>query len=227
MATAWIAARIMLMVLSQHMASLQKETKQRAIQELLGSSTHSRDFYILLIGAVLLAIGGIFADSIPVLIASMIVAPLAYPILALGLAIAVGDVRLLLRTSFFFLLVCVISLLLAILATIFFSEIRVKDVYITFTTNHYLAFMVAIVAGGIAAYGTLRPKVAAAITGVAIAVSLMPPLVATGIGIASLDSDLMRDASAIFGLNVLGILMASTAVFSMVKMRKVYKHGKK
>lgn len=204
------------------MASLQNGTGQRAIQELLGNATHSRDFYILLIGAVLLVIGGIFADGIPVLIASMIVAPLAYPILALGLAIAVGDMHLLLRTPFFFLLVCAISLSLAILATILFSEIRVKDVYISFTTNHYLAFMVAIVAGGIAAYGTLRPKVAAAITGVAIAVSLIPPLVTTGIGIASLDADLTGNASAIFELNVLGILVASTAVFSMAKMRKEY-----
>lgn len=66
-----------------------------------------------------------------------------------------------------------------------------------------------------------------AITGVAIAVSLMPPLVAVGIGLASQDADLTGNASAIFGLNVLGILVASIAVFSMVKMRKVYKHGKR
>lgn len=207
------------------MANVQQETKQRAIQELLGNATHSRDFYALLIGAVLLAIGGIFADSIPVLIASMIVAPLAYPILALGLAIAVGDGRLLLRTSFFFLFVCLISLLLAMLVAALFSEVRVKDVYITFTTNHYLAFAVAIVAGGIAAYGTLRPKVATAITGVAIAVSLMPPLVATGIGIALQDSELAKDAAIIFLLNVLGILIASIAAFNVVKMKRVY--GKK
>lgn len=209
------------------MANSQKETKQRAIKEMLGNATHSRDFYVLLIGAVLLAIGGIFADSIPVLIASMIVAPLAYPILALGLAIVVGDLRLLLRTLSFFVFVCVISLVLAMLATTLFSEIRVKDVYITFTTNHYLAFAVAVVAGGIAAYGTLRPKVAAAITGVAIAVSLMPPLVATGIGLASQDMVMAGDAWVIFVLNVVGILVASTAVFSMVKIREVYKYGKR
>ena len=204
------------------MASTQKENLQHATSELLSNSTHSRDFYVLLIGAVLLAIGGIFADSIPVLIASMIVAPLAYPILALGLAIAVGDFRLLLKTSSFFLFVCLISLALAILATILFSEIRVKDVYITFTTNHYLAFAVAVVAGGVAAYGTLRPKVAAAITGVAIAVSLMPPLVATGIGLASQDAVLANDAATIFGLNVLGILLASVGVFIATNMKKVY-----
>lgn len=200
------------------MATRQKE----AIRALLSNSTHSGDFYVLLIGAVLLAIGGIFADSIPVLIASMIVAPLAYPILALGLAIAVGDMRLLLRTSWFFLLVCLVSLLLSIVATALFSEIRVKDVYITFTTNHYLAFAVAVVAGGIAAYGTLRPKIAAAITGVAIAVSLMPPLVAAGIGLASQDNALAGNAATIFGLNVLGILIASVCVFATTNMREVY-----
>lgn len=209
------------------MANSQKETKQQAIKELLSNASLSRDFYVLLIGAVLLAIGGIFADSIPVLIASMIVAPLAYPILALGLAIAVWDARLMLRTLLFLLFVCAVSLTLAILVTVLFSEVRVKDVYITFTTNHYLAFAVATVAGGIAAYGTLRPKVAAAITGVAIAVSLMPPLVATGIGLASQDGNLTTNAFTIFGLNVLGILLASVLVFSSVKMRKVYKYEKR
>ena len=207
------------------MTDVQREIRQRSIQELLSNATHGRDFYVLLIGAVLLAIGGIFADSIPVLIASMIVAPLAYPILALGLAIAAGDSRLLLRTAFFFLFVCLISLLLAMLATVLFAEIRVKDVYVTFTTNHYLAFAVALVAGAIAAYGTLRPKVATAITGVAIAVSLMPPLVATGIGIASQDSELAKDAAIIFVLNVLGIVAASVVVFSVAKIKEIY--GKK
>lgn len=203
-----------------------KENKKRAIKELLSNASHSKDFYVLLVGAVLLAIGGIFADSIPVLIASMIVAPLAYPILALGLAIVVGDMQLIVKTLVFFVFVCLLALILAMLVTLLFSEVRVKDVYVTFTENHFLAIAVAVVAGVIAAYGVLRPKVAAAITGVAIAVSLMPPLVATGIGLASWDTELVQSAGVLFLLNVGGILFASIVVFSVVRMKEAYIYGK-
>lgn len=204
-----------------------KQAKRRAIEDLIDTASHSKDFYVLLVGAVILAIGGIFADSIPVLIASMIVAPLAYPILAIGLGITVGDVRLIGRVVLLFGLSCAIALGIAMLATVLFDADRVKDVYITFTGNRYLAVVVAVVAGAIAAYGMIRPKVASVITGVAIAVSLMPPLVATGIGYASGDMKLAGDAAVLFILNIAGILLASVVVFTMLGMRKEYKKVKR
>jgi uncharacterized hydrophobic protein (TIGR00341 family) len=204
-----------------------KKAKRRAIEDLIDTSSHNKDFYVLLVGAVILAIGGIFADSIPVLIASMIVAPLAYPILAIGLGITVGDWRLVGRVTMLFGVSCVIALAIAMLAAVLFDADRVKDVYITFTGNRYLAVVVALVAGAIAAYGMIRPKVASVITGVAIAVSLMPPLVATGVGYASGDTTLGGDALIVFLLNIAGILLASVAVFTILGMRKEYKKIKR
>jgi uncharacterized hydrophobic protein (TIGR00271 family) len=200
----------------------EKEAKQQAIRALVDNSSHSKDFYILLIGSILLAIGGIFADNVSILIASMIIAPLAYPILGLGLGIVVRDWRLVGRISILFAVSCLISLVLAAISTRLFSEIRVSDVYVTFTENHYLAVAVAVVSGVIAAYGTIRPKVATAITGVAIAVSLMPPLVALGIGVASANIELSKDAAILFLLNVVGVLAASIIVFIWFNIRSEY-----
>lgn len=75
-----------------------RENKRQAVVELLENTVPDRDFYLLVIGAIVLAVCGILIDSIPVLIASMIVAPLAYPILSLGLAIISRDGKLLLRS---------------------------------------------------------------------------------------------------------------------------------
>lgn len=197
--------------------------QHQALDALLDNATHSRDYYVLLVGSILLAIGGIFADSIPVLIASMIVAPLAYPILGLGLAITIRNTKLFGKITLLFLASCALTLALALIATYLFSGERANDVYISFTENRYLAIVVAIVAGAIAAYGTLRSKVASAITGVAIAVSLMPPLVASGIGFASGNTVLMNEALILFILNVLGILFASTTVFSLFGLRSSYR----
>ena len=65
-----------------------KEDKRKAIAELLENTVPDRDFYLLVLGAIILAACGILIDSIPVLIASMIVAPFAYPILSLGLGLS-------------------------------------------------------------------------------------------------------------------------------------------
>jgi len=103
---------------------------------------------------------------------------------------------------------------------------RVGTKYATlfsFSPNPYLATGIALVAGAIAAYGLSRPKVSNAITGVAIAVSLMPPLVATGIELSSGNVLLARQAFGLFTLNVVGILIASTIVFTILGIGREYR----
>lgn len=205
--------------------SLTDQDRHNAVAELLKNTRYDRDFYVLLLGAILLAIGGIFTDSIAVLIASMIVAPLAYPLLGLGMGLVAGDWRGVGRSIFILIVACFISLGAAVAITLLFGELSVKDVYITFTSNRVIAVAVALVAGAIGAYGLLRPRVATAIVGVAIAVSLMPPLVATGTNIATGDYDVATDAFILFLLNVGGIVVSSVIVFALAKVRSAYKQA--
>lgn len=192
-----------------------RESKQQAVVELLDNTVPDRDFYILVIGAIILATCGILIDSIPVLIASMIVAPLAYPILSLSLGILSRNGKLLLRS----LSMLVISMALAVVLAGFFSLFvksyfgAVERVFISFFPNLFFDLLIAIVSGAIAVYGLIRPKVGSAMTGIGIAVSLMPPLVATGIGLFDSSNDLAVRAGTIFLLNVLGILAGSMLAF--------------
>lgn len=199
------------------------ESKRNAVVELLDASIPDRDFYLLLIGAAALALFGIFLDSIAVLIASMIVAPLAYPILALALGLVAGDIRLASRSAGMLLISLVIAIALALLGTFLFGDIAVDRVFISFTSNQVIATLIAIIAGAIAAYGLVRPKVGGAMTGIGVAVSLMPPLVATGIGIAEKNTDLANQAFVLFLLNVGGILLGSILVFLMFGLGRHYK----
>jgi uncharacterized hydrophobic protein (TIGR00271 family) len=153
----------------------------------------------------------------------MIVAPLAYPILGLGLGIAGRSWQLFSRSLAIVAAAFAIAFTLAILITIVFGSIRVDNTFISFTSNRYLATGIAIIAGAIAAYGLLRPKVSNAITGVAIAVSLMPPLVATGIELTSNKPTLAGEAFMLFSLNVAGILVASTFVFIVLHIGQEYR----
>lgn len=199
-----------------------KENKQKAVAELLENTVPDRDFYLLVIGAIILAACGILIDSIPVLIASMIVAPLAYPILSLALSIPARDGKLFGRSVS----MLVISMILAIIVGGLFS-LFVKSYFdvaeralISFFPNIFFDLVIAVVSGAIAAYGLVRSKVGSAMTGIGIAVSLMPPLVATGIGLFDPVNDLAIRAGSIFLLNVIGILAGSMFTFLMFGLYK-------
>jgi len=192
----------------------------QAISDLLGRTRHDVDFYALLIGSIFLAAFAIFNDSIVTLIASMIVSPLATPILTLGLGLASGDWKLIVRTFGLLVVASVIALLAAVGLSMIFDHNQVADHFVSFTGSRTDSFIVALVSGAIAAYGIMRPKVASAITGVAIAVSLLPPLVATGIGLAP-GGFTADNAFTLFLLNVAGILIASTVVFALFGAGKV------
>jgi uncharacterized hydrophobic protein (TIGR00271 family) len=200
-----------------------KEEKREAIEKLRYHSVPDRDFYILVIGAIILALCGIFTDSIPLLIGSMIVAPLAYPILSGGLGIAVLDATLLLRSFFMLALSLLLAVALAYIGTLVLGPIRVDPTFISFIAYPVFDVLVAFVAGIIAAYGLVRPKAGGALTGIGVAVSLMPPLVAVGIGLADGIDPVTLQALFIFLLNVVGILVGSILVFLCCGLREHYR----
>jgi uncharacterized membrane protein len=100
-------------------------------------------------------------------------------------------------------------------------------VFISFGGNLYIATLIALVAGAIAAYGFARVKVGSAMTGIGIAVSLMPPLVATGVGIADANWTFAATTFTVFVLNVIGILAASAVVFFFFGLQKEYRAMKR
>ena len=201
------------------------ENKREAIGELLNNTRPDRDFYLLALGAIILAASGILTDSIPVLIASMIVAPLAYPILSLSLGLVAGDSKLFLRS----LVILLISVGLAVIVGGVFSLFArsyftvAERVLISFFPNIFFDVLIAVISGFIAAYGLIRSKVGGAMTGIGIAVSLMPPLVAVGIGLFNPVNDLAIRAGSIFVFNVGGIMIGSMVCFLMFNISKEYK----
>lgn len=179
----------------------------------------NRDYYILVIGAIGLALGALFLDSTATLIGAMVVAPLAYPILGLGLGATARNSTLFMHALLLLLVSLAASIALAYIGTLVFGYLRIDANAIAFIAHPVLDFAVALIAGAIAAYGLVRPKVGGAMTGIGIAVSLMPPLVATGAYIADNLFSAAGDAFLIFLMNVLGIFLSSSLVFILLKIR--------
>lgn len=193
-------------------------TRERAdaLATLAEQTTPDRDYAVLVVGAIGLALGALFLDSTATLIGAMVVAPLAYPILALGLGAVAGNRRLFVRSLALLGASLAASVALAYLGTLLFGFVRVDSTTIAFVAHPALDAAIAFVAGAVAAYGLARPKVGGAMTGIGIAVSLMPPLVATGAYAADGLSLAALHAFLIFMMNVLGIFFGSIAVFVLV-----------
>ncbi len=197
-----------------------EESKKEAVTALLEAARPDRDFYLLVIGASLFALFGIALDSIPVLVGSMIVAPLAAPILALGLGIAIFDKRTILRSIFTLIIASVGASVITAIVAHFLPEFSINGTFISFVTHPFYDITIALIAGAIAGYGYVRAKVGGALTGIGVAVSLMPPLVASSIALSRFDFVLLQESSLIFVLNVVGILVGSFIIFKFFGMRK-------
>lgn len=199
------------------------DEKTEAAATIVANAVPDRDFYLLVLGAALFALFGIALDSIPVLIGAMIVAPLASPILALGLGIVAGNGRLALRSLSTLIVASALAAIAAGAVAHVLPPFSINGAFISFTVHPLYDIIIAIIGGAIAAYGTVRMKVGGAMTGIGIAVSLMPPLVAASLALGILDLPLFEESSRIFLFNVGGILVGSVIVFAAFGIGSYYK----
>ena len=152
-----------------------------------GPQTERRltNFFALLLFATVIATYGVLSGSTATVIGAMIVAPLMGPIMATTAAVVMGSSQRALQ---------LLALVGAGVATvILFSYLLswvVPDVTISFTSNTEItsrinpglyALLTALGAGAAGAFITSRAEIANSMGGVAIAISLVPPLCVVGI----------------------------------------------
>jgi uncharacterized hydrophobic protein (TIGR00271 family) len=182
-------------------------------QALRENAAPSSVFLTLMILSTLLASVGLFADSPPVIIGAMILAPLMGPIISLAMAIARQDETLLrgsLSTLFTGLM---LALGFAVMASWLIPlELPTSEITARLRPN-LLDLAVAVISGIAGAYAHARAAVAKSLAGVAIAVALVPPLAVTGIGIGWGDPTIVWGAFLLFLTNLAGIVLAAAITF--------------
>lgn len=182
----------------------------------------SQSYLVLMVLSTLLATVGLFANSAPVIIGAMILAPLMSPIISLSMGV--------LRQNSEFIKVSLKTLVTGVALAIFFGTLLSLLVPLH-TINAeigarlsptLLDLGVAIISGIAAAYASARSEVAKSLAGVAIAVALVPPLAVTGIGIGWLDWQVFSGAFLLFITNLMGIVLAAAATFLIMGFSPFY-----
>jgi uncharacterized hydrophobic protein (TIGR00271 family) len=158
------------------------------------------------------------ADSTATVIGAMIVAPLGTPIMAVGLGIVIGNPKRM-------------AMALAIVAggaaaTIAFAALLywllpeviplARNGQIQSRTSPGTIDLVAAIATGFAgAFGLARRDVSDVLPGVAIAISLVPPLSVVGITLAAGEPNLAAGAFLLFASNVVAMILAGVVMFTV------------
>ena len=191
-----------------------------AIQRLVNSSTGDYGYYLFLVLSVLITAAGLLLNAAPVIIGGMIIAPLLIPLLGCSLAILLFEGKGFMRSLAILLLSIVITLSLSAGMTYVVTTSNFDINYIPPRIPWQLYLIIAVASGVAGTYAYVKEHLSSSISGVAVSVSLLPPLCAVGIGIALHVPSLVRGAILIFLLNVAGIIAASVIVFWILGFRR-------
>lgn len=171
------------------------------------------EFIVLLIGSVLVATFGLLQNSTAVIIGAMIIAPLMMPILGFALGSIWGDFKLLSRS----LITLIAGVLVSVIISAFISFLVPGNEYnneiLSRTGPNLFDVLVALASGFVGAYAYVNPRISPSISGVAIAVALMPPLCTIGITLGNQDFSLAIGATILFLINMVAIALAASLVF--------------
>ncbi|MFC8384733.1 DUF389 domain-containing protein [Nocardia sp. NPDC057272] len=172
-------------------------------------------FWIMLVMSAVIAISGVIGDSTATVIGAMIVAPLSIPILGVALGVVTGRGPLLGRS-----LLLVLSGIVVVVALGFlFAQVLPNPVNVLSnaqvvgrTSPKLMDLTAAIATGIVAAIAITRRDVGDVLPGVAIAISLVPPLGVVGVCLGSHAPALAGGAFVLFASNVVAMIITSTIV---------------
>ncbi len=193
----------------------QQVKHKEVIEKLVTESSPRKTFLVLIFISSIIAALGLLNDSAAIVIGAMLVAPLLWPVLGLSMGALLIDGRMLRLSAFSIAASVVIAVGTAMVITFFYVPLGASHEILQ-QTNFGFMIPIAIAAGAAAAFAICYENVKEVVTGIAISVALLPPLVTIGIGIGGTDWDLMRDAAQLFGINLVGIILTTFVIFLLL-----------
>ena len=188
------------------------------------SSKKYSAFWILLLLSGVIATAGVVGDSTAVVIGAMIVAPLMTPILGTAFALVLSDRNRMLRS-----LATVIGGALMVIAVGYVaglfdpvgSFVENNSQVTARVTPKLLDLLAALATGTVGAFALVRSDISDTLPGVAIAISLVPPLAVVGLTFEAGNYGDAAGATLLFLTNVTAIIFTATIVLLIYQIRDV------
>ncbi len=171
------------------------------------------DFLVMISLSAALAAIGLLMDSSTVIIGAMVVAPLMSALLALGLGVSMGNLRMIRMALGAILKGAFLAVLVGFLVGMMMPAASPTGEVLARSHPSIVDLIVALLSGLAGAYAICRRDISAALVGVAIAAAVVPPLATIGIGIALANAEITSGALLLFLTNLIAISAAGGLVF--------------
>jgi uncharacterized hydrophobic protein (TIGR00271 family) len=193
--------------------------KKKAVELLVTNSSPRQSYYFLVASSVAMATMGMLMNSTAVVIGSMLIAPVLYPVLSLAMGIIISDSQLIGRSFTTILRSVLLSLIVSVGVAVLFSfqHSEITSEMVKRMEPSLINAAVALVSGLAVSYVIMKPNLNNALPGVAISVSLVPPLAVIGIGLAKLNVTMTSSALILFLVNIVGIMFTAMIIFSLTE----------
>jgi len=190
-----------------------RKEQHSAIEKLVELETLGSGYYLALVLAICIVTPGLLIDNVAVIIGGMILAPLMIPLLALSMSLVAGSLQGFTRSIKVLVISIVITLGVSALLTMVLSRAYNVVTWIPEEISPGVYIFIAFCSGTAGAFAWVKENLSSSVAGVAIAVSLLPPLCAAGIGMALRQMSLVQNSMVLFAANLVGICMAAFIVF--------------
>ncbi len=205
-------------------ADIERMTGKLWILDGADSRKKSSAFWVLLVLAAVIASAGVVSDSTATVIGAMIVAPLMTPILGSVLALVLARRRqLVINVAVVVggaIVVIVVGYLIAV-AHVLPIDADNNSQVAGRVSPRLIDLVAALATGVVGAFALVRSDISDTLPGVAIAISLVPPLAVVGITLESGHASEAMGALLLFGTNVAAMLATGTLVLLLFDVRGV------
>ncbi|MCD6291130.1 MAG: DUF389 domain-containing protein [Anaerolineae bacterium] len=171
------------------------------------------DFFVMIGLSAALAAVGLLMNSPAVIIGAMLVAPLMSAILALGLGVTMGNLRMIRMAAEATLKGMVLAILVGVLIGLVVPGASRTGEMLARASPSVLDLIVALISGMAGAYAVCRSDVSAALVGVAISAAVVPPLATVGLAMSMLDVTMASGALLLFLTNLVAISAGGGLMF--------------
>ncbi len=197
-----------------------RHRQDKAIEEFQNDMLHMSIFLVLTLLAGCIASLGLLRGNQAIVIGAMIIAPLMTPFVGIALSMVTRKKQLLFKS-----LMRVISGVIAFWSISFvmgflFRDIHTSDSLIASVPIGVPEVLIALFAGAVGAMALASQKIYNRISGVAITLSLAPPLSVSGVSLAFGGIETFQNALLLFGINAGGLMIMSFIEFLIFGFHK-------
>jgi potassium/hydrogen antiporter len=200
-----------------------EDREWRYVEAIKASFFAQPQFWLQIFFASALTALGLVTNQSAIIIGAALIVPIAWPVIAAGMALAVGDIYLFLKL----LMKLAIAAAMTAASAAFLSGLLPFSVFTaeiaSRTKSTILDFIVAFFAG--MAGATLlfsRRRMLQFLPGAVLAATLLPPLAVMGFGLAnSQNAEMFRGGAVLFTANIFAAILGASLVYAVVGMPAV------